>query len=356
MQNTNPVYCPEIDNHQTLVTQQFLNTFKGQFEYLSGNYATPKYFRALGKFVKDLLDNFGSNPEFSALRLLESTVPSALDNKKSIISDIDTLIVMNQLFKQKNKELKIENIFNEFINTYFDKIDKLDILAELFQSNKKLYEFIISAYDTLNKSRSVDQKDGIQPEIKAYFGDDHVSKLNRVLKEINNDCPVCFDTLTESQLKDQQILVTKCAHVFHKVCLQDCCKLKSECPKCRKVVQLEGDLKHWQKIERMIHDRFLKAKEAPKKESTDQLSDDRKTKKLGDKNKSIEQSSKPLRDESNKASKSENVSSGKEEQITSNDEEIAKKLWHELNDSDGQIESDLEFAKKLQEELNKATE
>ena len=56
-----------------------------------------------------------------------------------------------------------------------------------------------------------------------------VSKVSFLEKE----CPICFEEYKEDQVKNKEIVITECGHLYHKKCIENWLEEKKNCPVCR---------------------------------------------------------------------------------------------------------------------------
>jgi SNF2 family DNA or RNA helicase len=111
--------------------------------------------------------------------------------------DIDLSTMQNKLIEHHNKSIK----------EYTIKLNRLDPSKQEYNMLKKSYTNILTESNYMLKI---------------------LNKLKNNELDTNDDenCPICLDKVSEGSL-------TKCGHIFCKICIENCLKFKSLCPTCK---------------------------------------------------------------------------------------------------------------------------
>jgi hypothetical protein len=135
------------------------------------------------------------------------------------------------------------NMFDDLnINDIFNDID-IESLLSGYSRNRSFYttniitNFIINELENLVNSTDDDDYDRIlnesfesQPQIERNKSP--INFQSQTYEEIENDnkeCSICL-VLYES---NDMVSLTKCKHLFHTSCIEECSRYKYECPVCR---------------------------------------------------------------------------------------------------------------------------
>lgn len=121
----------------------------------------------------------------------------------------------------------------ELDDSFLDKYD-CDRVDEGFNSTTTWIE--IQGMQVLGTSQSIPASDDNFSDVKTVSTEDEISKMNIKKYEDDgksNQCAIC----QENYQNDEQILILKCHHYFHKSCIAEWIgKQSNKCPLCREKI------------------------------------------------------------------------------------------------------------------------
>ena len=153
-------------------------------------------------------------------------------------------------FSQLNK---INNEKDNDVNNIEDKYDLDDSDKEEEYTKDYLYNFdtvlntfknlniVSEGINDINDMKKNSYYNNLLNDFNKFYSkceelkEDSISKMNKIMKDnINNTCSICYQKLENIE----DMIVTKCKHVFHKICLNIWFEKKSKCPLCRRFIYL----------------------------------------------------------------------------------------------------------------------
>ena len=193
------------------------------------------------------IDNKNVNKRFNKLN--EKLKQIREENQKE--TDKLTLNYYNKIdFSQLNK---INNEKDNDVNDIEDKYDLDDSDKEEEYTKDYLYNFdtvlntfknlniVSEGINDINDMKKNSYYNNLLNDFNKFYSkceelkEDSISKMNKIMKDnINNTCSICYQKLENIE----DMIVTKCKHVFHKICLNIWFEKKSKCPLCRKFIYL----------------------------------------------------------------------------------------------------------------------
>ena len=193
------------------------------------------------------IDNKNVNKRFNKLN--EKLKQIREENQKE--TDKLTLNYYNKIdFSQLNK---INNEKDNDVNDIEDKYDLDDSDKEEEYTKDYLYNFdtvlntfknlniVSEGINDINDMKKNSYYNNLLNDFNKFYSkceelkEDSISKMNKIMKDnINNTCSICYQKLENIE----DMIVTKCKHVFHKICLNIWFEKKSKCPLCRRFIYL----------------------------------------------------------------------------------------------------------------------
>ena len=193
------------------------------------------------------IDNKNVNKRFNKLNVKLKQIRE--ENQKE--TDKLTLNYYNKIdFSQLNK---INNEKDNDVNDIEDKYDLDDSDKEEEYTKDYLYNFdtvlntfknlniVSEGINDINDMKKNSYYNNLLNDFNKFYSkceelkEDSISKMNKIMKDnINNTCSICYQKLENIE----DMIVTKCKHVFHKICLNIWFEKKSKCPLCRKFIYL----------------------------------------------------------------------------------------------------------------------
>ena len=193
------------------------------------------------------IDNKNVNKRFNKLNVKLKQIRE--ENQKE--TDKLTLNYYNKIdFSQLNK---INNEKDNDVNDIEDKYDLDDSDKEEEYTKDYLYNFdtvlntfknlniVSEGINDINDMKKNSYYNNLLNDFKKFnskceeLKEDSISKMNKIMKDnINNTCSICYQKLENIE----DMIVTKCKHVFHKICLNIWFEKKSKCPLCRRFIYL----------------------------------------------------------------------------------------------------------------------
>ena len=193
------------------------------------------------------IDNKNVNKRFNKLN--EKLKQIREENQKE--TDKLTLNYYNKIdFSQLNK---INNEKDNDVNNIEDKYDLDDSDKEEEYTKDYLYNFdtvlntfknlniVSEGINDINDMKKNSYYNNLLNDFNKFYSkceelkEDSISKMNKIMKDnINNTCSICYQKLENIE----DMIVTKCKHVFHKICLNIWFEKKSKCPLCRRFIYL----------------------------------------------------------------------------------------------------------------------
>ena len=193
------------------------------------------------------IDNKNVNKRFNKLN--EKLKQIRKENQKE--TDKLTLNYYNKIdFSQLNK---INNEKDNDVNDIEDKYDLDDSDKEEEYTKDYLYNFdtvlntfknlniVSEGINDINDMKKNSYYNNLLNDFNKFYSkceelkEDSISKMNKIMKDnINNTCSICYQKLENIE----DMIVTKCKHVFHKICLNIWFEKKSKCPLCRRFIYL----------------------------------------------------------------------------------------------------------------------
>ena len=182
-----------------------------------------------------------------------------LDEKLKQIREEKQKEIDKYILKHNNNLNKIENInlLNEEIknannleneNNNLDHSDNEEEYTKDYLNN---FDTVVNIFKDLNiVSKDINNindmkknsyyKDLLRDFNKFYskceeLKEETVSNMEKYMKDnINNNCSICYQKFE----KVDDMIVTKCKHIFHKDCLNIWFERKSKCPLCRRFIYI----------------------------------------------------------------------------------------------------------------------
>jgi len=182
-----------------------------------------------------------------------------LDEKLKQIREDNQKEIDKYILKHNNNLKKIENInlLNEEIknannleneNNNLDHSDNEEEYTKDYLNN---FDTVVNIFKDLNiVSKDINNindmkknsyyKDLLRDFNKFYskceeLKEETVSNMEKYMKDnINNNCSICYQKFE----KVDDMIVTKCKHIFHKDCLNIWFERKSKCPLCRRFIYI----------------------------------------------------------------------------------------------------------------------
>lgn len=182
-----------------------------------------------------------------------------LDEKLKQIREDNQKEIDKYILKHNNNLNKIENInlLNEEIknannleneNNNLDHSDNEEEYTKDYLNN---FDTVVNIFKDLNiVSKDINNindmkknsyyKDLLRDFNKFYskceeLKEETVSNMEKYMKDnINNNCSICYQKFE----KVDDMIVTKCKHIFHKDCLNIWFERKSKCPLCRRFIYI----------------------------------------------------------------------------------------------------------------------
>ena len=182
-----------------------------------------------------------------------------LDEKLKQIREDNQKEIDKYILKHNNNLKKIENInlLNEEIknannleneNNNLDHSDNEEEYTKDYLNN---FDTVVNIFKDLNiVSKDINNindmkknsyyKDLLRDFNKFYskceeLKEETVSNMEKYMKDnINNTCSICYQKFE----KVDDMIVTKCKHIFHKDCLNIWFERKSKCPLCRRFIYI----------------------------------------------------------------------------------------------------------------------
>jgi hypothetical protein len=111
----------------------------------------------------------------------------------------------------------IEIVFNFMMGSFFDNV-LIDPINDAIQRSYN------EQPESLVKTDRI-----IEIEGKIY------KEIEDELKDISKDCSICSDNFEDNSL----VSITYCGHIFHKDCIVEWGKYKTNCPICRESLEEE---------------------------------------------------------------------------------------------------------------------
>ena len=193
------------------------------------------------------IDNKNVNKRFNKLNVKLKQIRE--ENQKE--TDKLTLNYYNKIdFSQLNK---INNEKDNDVNDIEDKYDLDDSDKEEEYTKDYLYNFdtvlntfknlniVSEGINDINDMKKNSYYNNLLNDFNKFYSkceelkEDSISKMNKIMKDnINNTCSICYQKLENIE----DMIVTKCKHVFHKICLNIWFEKKSKCPLCRRFIYL----------------------------------------------------------------------------------------------------------------------
>ena len=193
------------------------------------------------------IDNKNVNKRFNKLNVKLKQIRE--ENQKE--TDKLTLNYYNKIdFSQLNK---INNEKDNDVNNIEDKYDLDDSDKEEEYTKDYLYNFdtvlntfknlniVSEGINDINDMKKNSYYNNLLNDFNKFYSkceelkEDSISKMNKIMKDnINNTCSICYQKLENIE----DMIVTKCKHVFHKICLNIWFEKKSKCPLCRRFIYL----------------------------------------------------------------------------------------------------------------------
>ena len=193
------------------------------------------------------IDNKNVNKRFNKLNVKLKQIRE--ENQKE--TDKLTLNYYNKIdFSQLNK---INNEKDNDVNDIEDKYDLDDSDKEEEYTKDYLYNFdtvlntfknlniVSEGINDINDMKKNSYYNNLLNDFHKFYSkceelkEDSISKMNKIMKDnINNTCSICYQKLENIE----DMIVTKCKHVFHKICLNIWFEKKSKCPLCRRFIYL----------------------------------------------------------------------------------------------------------------------
>jgi hypothetical protein len=95
----------------------------------------------------------------------------------------------------------------------------------------------------------------LQGELKKYFKDDKWQTIDKYFEEGTSEieCAICLASYTPDDYKTNNVLITKCGHVFHITCHNN--TRRTNCSICRKAFN-NSDLEEWNELQTKVHEVF----------------------------------------------------------------------------------------------------
>lgn len=120
-----------------------------------------------------------------------------------------------------------------FLETYLDTYERISNtrqsgIIRQESGNHFIGDMIVSAVYSYFHPSELDEKEEKEDheDVLPFVT---VTKISSSEKE----CPICFDEYGEEHLKNKQIVITECGHLFHKECISNWLHEKKNCPVCR---------------------------------------------------------------------------------------------------------------------------
>ena len=193
------------------------------------------------------IDNKNVNKRFNKLNVKLKQIRE--ENQKE--TDKLTLNYYNKIdFSQLNK---INNEKDNDVKDIEDKYDLDDSDKEEEYTKDYLYNFdtvlntfknlniVSEGINDINDMKKNSYYNNLLNDFNKFYSkceelkEDSISKMNKIMKDnINNTCSICYQKLENIE----DMIVTKCKHVFHKICLNIWFEKKSKCPLCRRFIYL----------------------------------------------------------------------------------------------------------------------
>ncbi len=193
------------------------------------------------------IDNKNVNKRFNKLNVKLKQIRE--ENQKE--TDKLTLNYYNKIdFSQLNK---INDEKDNNVNDIEDKYDLDDSDKEEEYTKDYLYNFdtvlntfknlniVSEGINDINDMKKNSYYNNLLNDFNKFYSkceelkEDSISKMNKIMKDnINNTCSICYQKLENIE----DMIVTKCKHVFHKICLNIWFEKKSKCPLCRRFIYL----------------------------------------------------------------------------------------------------------------------
>ena len=149
--------------------------------------------------------------------------------------------IINSLNEEKKENNNLENDNNNLDDSdneeeyTKDYLNNFDTVVNIFKDLNIVSKDINNINDMKKNSY---YKDLLRDFNKFYskceeLKEETVSNMEKYMKDnINNTCSICYQKFD----KVDDMIVTKCKHIFHKDCLNIWFEKKSKCPLCRRFI------------------------------------------------------------------------------------------------------------------------